>query len=367
MEQKAAQPNRLPGLDGLRAISITMVIVFHLATLPGFPHHPISDAVIAHGSFGVNIFFVISGYLITWLLLKEEQKRRIDLKKFYLRRSFRILPASLVFLGTVSVMALAGWSAAKPPDIFASLFFARNFYHGGSPDTSHFWTLSIEEQFYLFWPVLVLATKGYKRIAAVCVLLIVFPVLRQVSYQFAHGERGVDVRHDVILVGCLLALLRRPNRNGWLLSGPAVSAFVPIVAVTVISLFLMYFDQIKGVRLLTIPVTSFCVAAIVNYVLASTPGFITRILNSWIFVGVGKLSYGLYLWQQLFCWGSASFAMPPLPAVACTLALALASYFLIEQPILRMRKGMDERIRDPKRTEPATFSAVGATGGDLTR
>ncbi|MBV8782143.1 MAG: acyltransferase, partial [Phycisphaerae bacterium] len=148
----SSSPKRIESLDGLRALAIVLVLAFHMRESGAFAHAWI-NAVAAKGQFGVEIFFVLSGFLITMLLLREEQKHgRIDLKMFYIRRGFRILPPAMTYLLVVAVLAIVGVSTASG-DLATSALFVRNFFSWGSTDTGHFWTLAIEEQFYLLWPL----------------------------------------------------------------------------------------------------------------------------------------------------------------------------------------------------------------------
>ena len=139
---------RIPTLDGWRAIAITLVLIDHFT--PGFPYHRGGKWLEIIGNHGVNIFFVLSGYLITSKLLEE---RSISLGRFYVRRFFRLMPAAWTYLAFVALIQLLHWR-----DALAHVFFYRNFYdapHGGRSH-AHFWNLSAEEEFYLVWPTILL-------------------------------------------------------------------------------------------------------------------------------------------------------------------------------------------------------------------
>src|SRR5579871_2509992 len=134
MEQK-----RLPGLDGIRAISIGLVLAFHVTESAGWNSF-------RAGSFGVEIFFVLSGFLITWLLCCEDNRYgSISLRTFYARRALRILPPALAYLATLEF--LAQFALVSSAGVLPCLAFIRNLV-GGDPSTAHFWSLSVEEQFY---------------------------------------------------------------------------------------------------------------------------------------------------------------------------------------------------------------------------
>lgn len=186
---------RYPSLDGLRAVSISLVIAHHLgvSSLPVIWRLDI-------GNLGVRTFFVISGFLITSLLLAEREKvGRIDIKAFYLRRLFRIVPAYWVFL---SAMAVSVPVAALLP----SLLYYANYSHPALL-VGHTWSLSVEEQFYLIWPLALL----WRPLWAVGAMLILAPIMRHLADQ---GLWPVESRYawecvcDALAAGCLLALVR---------------------------------------------------------------------------------------------------------------------------------------------------------------
>src|SRR5882757_2722259 len=153
-----APEHRIPSLDGLRALSIFLVLVLHSIQRIEITS-PVSFLWVGifNGSTGVFIFFVISGYLISSLLLREHEKRgSISLRGFYFRRAMRILPPLYVY---VRVLLLLGWAGRLPIfklDIISALFFFHDYALSLMWPLEHFWSLSIEEQFYFIWPLLLL-------------------------------------------------------------------------------------------------------------------------------------------------------------------------------------------------------------------
>ncbi len=122
-------PTRLPGLDGIRAVAVLLVIFHHLCSNGTFAGWPAVAHALKQGIFGVQIFFVLSGFLITWLLVNEEARTgRIDLRRFYRRRAFRILPPALAYLGVITLLAAAGVLVVGRGDLLSSWFFVRNLY-----------------------------------------------------------------------------------------------------------------------------------------------------------------------------------------------------------------------------------------------
>ena len=149
------ESSRIPSLDGLRAISIGMVLTAHLAaSVTALEHRPLLLYTIGNGNRGVSVFFVISGFLITSLLLKErELTGKISLRDFYLRRAFRILPPFWVFLACIAVIWKLRIIETSWTNLGVALIFLRD-YIPGDWWTGHSWSLSVEEQFYLLWPAI---------------------------------------------------------------------------------------------------------------------------------------------------------------------------------------------------------------------
>src|ERR1700750_223135 len=171
------QSSYLPTLDGWRAIAIISVILCHESVLNFGPFS--TKWLHDYGDRGVDVFFSISGILICSRLLDEERKNGfISLRSFYLRRIFRILPAALVYLFIVLILGFAGYLIVQKTEIFAAMFFYRNYTRllgriniSDAVFTGHFWSLSIEEHFYLLLPGLLLLTKRRFRIPAMVILI----------------------------------------------------------------------------------------------------------------------------------------------------------------------------------------------------
>lgn len=331
----------IPGLDGLRAISILCVMVSHTRNVGGeWLPEPIRDAL---GRMGVQVFFVISGFLITTLLLREHAKSgRIGLKNFYIRRAFRILPAFLVFMGTAALLAWGGVIAYLPRDYARAFTFTSNF---GPPfqvfDVGHTWSLSTEEQFYLVWPFL-LVCLGFVYSKWVAALFAVFSVIRLLAFKVSpHMNEAywswLPNGVDGIAMGCLLAgLHQRLAERRWfqvLRSSPVNWVFwaIPVLTILIAANLKLYF--MMGF------VSNVALAFIIARTIEPRGQWIDSLLNHRALTFVGVLSYSLYLWQQLFLGHERHGLMFAFPlnwvvAVAC----ALASYYVVERPILRWRK-----------------------------
>src|SRR5688500_6337330 len=161
----SSMPDRIPSLDGLRAISIVLVLFGHLAGTRGFPVPTSLGNFLSTAELGVHIFFVISGFLITQLLLDElARKQRIAVGRFYLRRTLRIFPPYYVFIGAMVLAQVAGWIALAPQDPLRALTYTTNYDEARSWYVGHTWSLSVEEQFYLLWPAVLLLARTRRAI-----------------------------------------------------------------------------------------------------------------------------------------------------------------------------------------------------------
>ena len=203
---------RIPSLDGIRALSITSVLMLHLSDTKNFFAYPQVEPF-NFGYIGVRVFFVISGFLITSLLLGEiAATGTISLKKFYIRRTMRIFPCSYVYL---AVMGLIGLMSAS--DLIHGYTYTMNYHR---PDrswhASHLWSLSVEEQFYLLWPAVLCYAGRRKAFFATAGVFVFAPVIRLFIWVFVPAYRpylgeSFETVADALATGCLLAQTR-----GWL-------------------------------------------------------------------------------------------------------------------------------------------------------
>ncbi|MGC2329639.1 MAG: acyltransferase [Candidatus Sulfotelmatobacter sp.] len=212
---------RIPSLDGLRAISITLVVLSHLVKWK----HVSLEVLGSYGALGVHVFFVLSGYLITNLLLQEFQRSStISLRDFYIRRAYRIFPAAFVFLAVVIFLY---WQQIRWYHAAAALLYVANMDITRPWIFGHLWSLGIEEQFYLLWPFALKKWQNHKTTILLCVLMAT-PVFWTALYAFKvrNGLVGsLPAYADQLAIGCLLAIFapRIPKMRGWL-------AFVMVLA-----------------------------------------------------------------------------------------------------------------------------------------
>jgi peptidoglycan/LPS O-acetylase OafA/YrhL len=337
-------------LDGLRAASISLVLLCHL-----MPHESVSGyfrfLASVCGSTGVSIFFVISGYLITTLLIQEEERTgRIDLRDFYVRRILRIFPAFYLFLTVVLLLDLAGMVDHAPAhNYLACVLYIRNFF-GRGYETSHLWSLSIEEQFYILWPSLLVLVAARRRlplaaaiIASVCVwrsFLVLSGRVSSSALTDAALYMRTDLRIDTILAGCALALVSRTSgfrrvnaailSRRWVfwLACPSLAAWV---------LFARHIPYSAGVEG---TVSSLLLVVLLNWFLHNDHSWLGRVLQTPPALVLGKLSYSLYLWQQLFLGPKTAnlSGIRQFPLNLClTVLVAVASYFLVEKRFLAIK------------------------------
>ena len=194
---------RIPSLDGLRAVAILMVCLSHLAQTKGSPIHNFSS----FGNLGVRIFFVISGMLITRLLLDElHRDGSISLKGFYFRRTLRIFPAMWFYMGVVLLLEAAGVLSLLPKDALHAFTYTVNYDQHRSWYIGHLWSLSVEEQFYLLWPMAIWLGGARVAMRTAIASVILAPLLRLVLILSVPGAPILEwfpTTCDALATGCL--------------------------------------------------------------------------------------------------------------------------------------------------------------------
>jgi len=338
-----------PALDGLRALAVAAVMLFHGGV-----------GVLRGGFLGVDAFFVLSGYLITSLLLAERAETgRIRLGAFWGRRARRLLPALLVVLVAVAVAGRYLLPDVEVRllrgDAFAALFYVANWrmiYRGSDYFTQtaapsplqHTWSLGIEEQFYWLWPLIVLVLLAFaarRVLFAVCATGVVASALAAAAlYQPDNVNRayfGTDTRAQALLIGCALATIPLTRGRRWL----AVLA----LAGTLGTAWLWTHADGTDAWLYRggFTAAALAVAAVLAHAVASPRGPTAWVLALPPLVWLGRISYGLYLWHwPLFQFVTAErtgLSGPALLGLRCglTVAVATVSFYAIEQPIRRGR------------------------------
>src|SRR5437879_393156 len=227
-----AMPN-IPSLDGLRGIAVMLVVFYHFGLMLGFYPLP--------GYLGVMIFFVLSGFLITWLLLKESSKTGdVSLSQFYIRRSLRIFPAFYAFWIFTIVLRVVTHSPVAWDYALAAFFYVSDYYIGlakpGHPLMGQTWSLGVEEQFYLLWPfVFRKGRNNLPRLTKLLALLVFAVWVYRPALRFGLGaseqylQYAFDCRIDGIFAGCLLAILLKQQRLGALVRVVCVNPAATLV------------------------------------------------------------------------------------------------------------------------------------------
>jgi peptidoglycan/LPS O-acetylase OafA/YrhL len=333
----------LPTLDGWRALAILSVIFYHDA-----PHSigPIGTGWLAkHGFLGVDLFFGISGLLICWRLLDEERLfGRISLPGFYIRRAFRILPPAFACLGAIGILGIKGTITVGLGEWLGSVFFFRNYtsllgLHGSEPFfTMHFWSLALEEHFYLILPSLLVFTRNRWRIPVLLGLTLLIELNRMQVLEHREWEQVLhhtDTRLDALLIPAVFAVLvqsenLREKMARWLRIWPLL-----LIAVLILTSF--WYGRFWD----TVVIASLVPMTILGSVL-NPQGYLALALEWSPLRYLGRISYSLYLWQQLFFTALYRGGFPlgilertPLRFIAL-LVVAMASYHLLERPFVKL-------------------------------
>ncbi|WP_369228698.1 acyltransferase family protein (plasmid) [Streptomyces sp. R39] len=351
--EEPGRADRIPSIDGLRALAVVGVLAFHFELgLPG-------------GFLGVDLFFVISGFVITRLLLaqrvREARPRQVE---FWFRRAKRLLPAVLLVVASVQAWMLIqdppGLRATVNGQTLAALAYVSNWYAitadvgywNVGPEAAplnHLWSLAVEEQFYVLWPLVLagvlalLPARVSRRVLVTAALVVaaVGYVLARHWYVPGTPERaylGTDTRVGALLLGVVVALgpARLPARLSAVLAGVSVAVLGVLWATADMDSAAFYTWQL--------PVAGLAAALVVNYLAHTTTGPLSRFLCLAPLQWTGLRSYAIYLWHWPV-WVFLGVEFPGLShavrvamAVAATLVLAAAGYALVEQPVRASRR-----------------------------
>lgn len=340
---------RILSLDGLRAISIALVLIGHLAGTRGFPLRADVGNALALGHVGVHIFFVISGFLITGLLLKELDKTgRIHLGRFYFRRTLRIFPPYYTLILVLVMAQAAGVLRLAPGDVAHAITYTSNYDSGRSWWVGHTWSLGVEEQFYLLWPAVLVALGAKRGLRVAAAILLLTPIVRLAEVQFFRvyidgiGARFETVA-DAIAIGCVLACAREElHRRAAYLRVLESPLFVVVPLLVFAGSMLGNHPRLAYV--VGQPIANLCAALVVDWAVTYPAGRVGRLLNTRALVFVGAMSYSLYLWQQPFLNRSSNGWWAAFPSnLIFAATLALVSFYVIERPSLALRGWLEAR------------------------
>jgi peptidoglycan/LPS O-acetylase OafA/YrhL len=376
----------IPALDGLRGLSVVAVVVYHL----GVTVH--GKRVLAGGYVGVDVFFVLSGFLISSLLLSElDAHGRVSLPSFYTRRALRLFPALAVVI-VFAVIACLTFASSTKGSTLAGLPWV--ILYVGNWDRAlenpqalglllHTWSLAVEEQFYILWPALFILIFGRLRRRNVAGSILLGAAVAVALYRLAAYEagwsvarvfNGLDTHSDGLLIGCAVAffastasLAGGPRRR---LSAPAVRGLtvVAVVAIAAVTVTCNYGHAVTND--LAITVGAFGTGGLVWGVLFEPIGWMTAILESRVAVWVGKRSYGLYLWHLPIIM-AMNFSSDKglrlytecLVALLLSFAATALSYRLVELPFLRLKRNFRPTRRIPGEIDLTTAEEPGPRVG----
>ena len=389
---------RVLGLDGLRAVAVLLVLGFHFGV-----------GGLGGGFFGVDVFYVLSGFLITGLLLAEYERRdRIGLGAFWLRRGRRLLPALLLVLVAVTLMVRFAEPAGTYPGFrgaaLSALFYVSNWWQvatsgnyfvatGATSPLTHTWSLAVEEQFYLVWPLVVLGVlhlagsfrRGVRAVLAVAAVGAVASAVEMAALFHPGGNTtriyfGTDTHAQSVLVGAVLACLltlvaRRQGASGM---APLARAGAVRIVLTVAGLVgglvvLLAARRLDGASSAAYRggflLVALCSAVAIAAVVTVPRGPLARLLSIAPLVWLGTLSYGIYLWHfpvaVYLDAGRTGLHGPALLALrtGVTVAVAAASFYLVERPVLEGRFWRTLRAAGPAVVAVVvTVAVVVATG-----
>jgi peptidoglycan/LPS O-acetylase OafA/YrhL len=349
---------RIPSLDGLRALAISGVLASKAAHTPGFPEMHWLRRIADQGTVGVDLFFVISGFLITTLLIGERARTgTVSLTGFYTRRALRILPAYVVLLWALFGLSLHERVSLAPVDWWTALTYTVNFAPVSSWDVGHIWSLSVEEHFYMVWPCVALwcSTRALGLWALAGCL--VPPILRGIVVLgfpdwSSTTELWTPYRCDTIAWGCLLATavqepvwrarLERIVAGMWWWVVP-----LGVLAVACRMSSFTKFGLIPGYT-----IKAMCLAWLAWGAVRRHEQWFTRVLNAPLLVNVGVLSYSLYLWHRVFLRPDSAGAWLAFPwNLIPVFVAAWLSWAVVETPFLAWKDHLAKKRARKRRPE----------------
>lgn len=346
-----------PSLDGIRGLFMLVVMICHaqLKFIPG-------------GKLSMSVFFVLSGFLITALLMQEWKRTgKISFKQFYYRRALRILPALFALLLVCSLYALTqerNDAIASFKSIAATLFYVANWYIalniGNSGPLTHTWSLSVEEQFYTVLPIfltVLLCLKLKKRwMIGLLILLTAAAIIHTVSLWEGDASIrriyfGTDARIDQFLMGCLIGVLASWNilpKTRQTILASKIAAIASVIFIVFLELTLYEADPFMSRGATTL--IGIASAAIIINLISSPVKPLKDFLETPLLVWIGRISYGLYLWHFPIFRQIMALGLHPVLTiiieVAITFAVAILSYYFIEQPFLRLKNRSGKTVRE---------------------
>jgi peptidoglycan/LPS O-acetylase OafA/YrhL len=343
---------RIPSLDGLRTISISLVILGHFLHVAGI------GEIGNFGNLGVRVFFVISGFLITGLLLREiDQTEKIDLLKFYFRRTLRIFPPYYFYLLVILCTSVLGLAAVPLISFLSAATYTSNYFNPENWYLGHTWSLSVEGQFYLLFPGILLLIGIRSTKFLLCLVFLLSPLIRFFLYKLAGDDviwmgKGFQSNMDALAIGCLLALFYDELHQNGIYRKFLASKLVLFLPAVILALnfltarpLIFYGFAITAMNLL--------IALVLDWVVTNDESFAGKFLNSPPMVTLGMMSYSIYLWQQpFFNPENPSFLTHTPFNLIGLICASLISYHLVEKYSLAFRLYLEKRWIGDKAASP---------------
>ncbi len=348
-----ANSGRVSELDGWRGVSILLVLISHhlLFRFGDFvqPHKYFGWLAGTFGTVGVRTFFVISGFVITRQVLREERENgSISIRSFYIRRFFRIFPTYYLFLATVLVLGLIhAVPVTRGNVIGCALYLTDTILAHKSFVTSHSWSLAVEEQFYLVFPLLWALVKPARRVRWLWVTLglsLAWSALAQANLLTQFFSASAATGFSCINLGVLLAVEETRVRR--------LAASVPPLLVLGGALFVFArpFPSLPLAAAGYVLLTPFCIGLVLLYTV-TRKGWSAAVLNSGPMQWIGLVSYSTYVWQQLFVAAASEYGSPAIARFfhfPLLLPLVVVfSYYLVEKPTNRLGRRISQRQAAP--------------------
>lgn len=349
------QLRRVNSFDGLRGIAIVLVIMGHAKKtihIDSFLWDNLSIFV-SNSALGVRIFFVLSGYLITYSFIKEIKNTGfLNIRYFFVKRALHILPSFYCFLLVVFLLSwLVGWGITTEQFLFALGFlwnYAVLWYSQGSSEGSwflgHLWALCVEAQYYLIWPFLFILLRPMHLQILLGFFILLAPFLRVAIYFLIPAQKGYlgimfHTAVDSILVGCLMAIIfSNPQKDSWIQRLQFRQLLwlmtVPLLLSPILETLINGYGISIGRTF-----DALCLGVVIVWLHGHPSSWLSDFLEIPILFFVGRISYSLYLWQQLFLTDLNVTVSGIFPVnIAFCFLFGLISYYFVEKPFLSLKK-----------------------------
>lgn len=380
---------RIPSLDGIRAVLLVVVFTAHLLGTRNFPLSRDSIPFDHWAYLAMRVFFIISGFLITGILINEVNRRgTIDLVRFYLKRTLRIFPAYYTYLAVIALVSWLGVVRLGQGDLLQAFTYTSNYNPDRAWHVGHTWSLSVEEQFYMLWPLAFLLVGIRRAFWGLIGLVVVIPFWRIALLALPQGAFGLgmlqagmnhtfETTADVIAVGCLLAIVRTrlwefPLYRRLIQSRAIIGVLVFTIMVPLVPELAERTEGISRYVILTIhqavglTAVNLCIGVLLDWAMRYPTGQVGRTLNHPWAIKLGVMSYSLYLWQQVFLNRRLDHAITAFPLnVILALTCGWLSFRFVELPWLSLRDRIDRKRQAARRAIEAAAATPAAAFAEV--